>query len=73
MYPDVDMNRHMNNTVYIDMLYGFAGVDEDKQLRSASINYLHEAPLGTTFKVYGNSFCRHVLFPNRAARRNSGR
>lgn len=62
MYPDVDMNRHMNNTVYIDMLYGFAGVDEDKQLRSASINYLHEAPLGTTFKVYGNSFADMSYF-----------
>ena len=56
MYTDVDLNRHMNNTVYPDMLFGFVGDHADKQVRSVSINYLHEAPDGVTFKVYENSF-----------------
>ena len=55
-YPDVDINSHMNNTVYADMLFGFLQDCTEKQVSALSINYLHEAPLGQTFKVYGNSF-----------------
>lgn len=41
-YGEVDLNRHMNNTRYIDMLCHYLPM-EGKRVASLSINYLHEA------------------------------
>ena len=50
-YRDIDVNRHMNNTVYADMLCGFLPM-EGKKVVSLCINYQNEAPLGEVLKVY---------------------
>ncbi len=50
-YRDADVNRHMNNTVYADMLCGFLPMD-GKKVISFSISYQNEAPLGENLKVY---------------------
>ncbi len=50
-YADVDRNRHMNNTVYADMLCGFLDLD-GRRLSHLSLNYYHEAPLGTHLTAY---------------------
>ena len=42
----------MNNTVYPDMLCDFIPSMKGKMVVRCSINYLNEAPLGETFKVY---------------------
>ncbi len=54
-YRDVDMNRHMNNTVYGDLLCGYLADMEEKQVIKFDINYRNEAPLGETVKVYMKS------------------
>ena len=50
-YEDVDMNGHMNNTHYPDMLCGFIGGMEGKRVTEFSINYRSEAPLGEIITV----------------------
>lgn len=50
-YRDTDLNMHMNNTVYADILC--THLDMQGQYAShISINYLHEAPLGTHLYIY---------------------
>ena len=49
-YADTDRNRHMNNTVYADMLAGFLDL-RGKYVSRLSINYFHEAPIGSTLSV----------------------
>ena len=54
-YADCDMNGHMNNTVYADMLFSFAPeIKQKKNCRVVSLNisYLSEAPLGEELKIY---------------------
>ncbi|MBR2460987.1 MAG: hypothetical protein IKB34_07145 [Clostridia bacterium] len=51
-YNDVDINRHVNNTNYPDILCGFLGSMEGKRAVKVCINYIKEAPLGDTLKVY---------------------
>jgi Acyl-ACP thioesterase len=51
-YGDVDLNRHMNNTNYLNMFYGFIPVIEKKSVVSAMVFYQSEAPLGETLKIY---------------------
>lgn len=51
-YADVDMNRHMNNTVYGDFLCGFIPDMAGKRVIKFDINYRNEAPLGENVKVY---------------------
>lgn len=51
-YMDCDRNGHMNNTVYPDMLCGFLPNMVGKRVSSIMINYLSEAKLGSSFKVY---------------------
>lgn len=56
-YGDVDINRHMNNTFYPDMLYGFIPNDdlEGKRISSCSISYRTESALGDVIKInYGS-------------------
>ena len=51
-YNDVDINRHINNTNYPDILCGFIPDMEGKRVSKISISYVHEAPLGESIKVY---------------------
>lgn len=51
-YADCDRNFHMNNTVYADLLCGFLPEMRERRVISLLINFLREAPLGTSFKVY---------------------
>ena len=51
-YAVVDMNRHMNNTRYADMLLGFVNMDK-QWVKHFTIRFAQEAPLGETLKVYG--------------------
>lgn len=51
-YSDVDRNFHMNNTKYFDMLFDFIPNREKIYMSSCLINYLGEAPLGSTLKIY---------------------
>ncbi len=49
-YGDTDQNRHMNNTRYPDMYSNFLPLD-GKRIRSMSIAYMNEAPLGDKLTV----------------------
>ena len=51
-YRDVDINRHINNTRYPDILCGYIPHMEGKRVINLEINYLSEAPIGETLKVY---------------------
>ncbi len=51
-YCDVDVNKHINNTHYPDILCGFLPTMQGVKIASMAISYLHEAPLGATIKVY---------------------
>lgn len=51
-YHDIDMNKHLNNTNYPDILCGFLPSMIGKRVVSMAISYLHEAPLGAEVKVY---------------------
>ena len=53
-YADVDVNRHMNNTKYADMLCSFIDMS-DVRVRSFVINYVTEAPLGSELSVFRTS------------------
>lgn len=53
-YRDTDVNGHMNNTVYADVLYSFLPRCTARTLTDMTVNYIREAPYGTAFKVYGN-------------------
>lgn len=50
-YADTDQNRHMNNTRYADMLATFLPMD-GARIRSLSISYNAEAPMGETLRVF---------------------
>ena len=65
-YQDVDMNRHINNTKYPDILCGYIPNMERNRVIKLELNYLAEAPLGETLKVYmaesdGSYYFRTVL------------
>lgn len=52
-YADVDMNGHMNNTRYPDILCSFLSTDmRGQRVISMGISFLSEAPLGETLKFY---------------------
>ncbi len=53
VYGDCDQNIHLNNTNYPRIFCGFIPNMLGKRVTSFSINYLHEARLGTSFKVFG--------------------
>lgn len=50
-YSDVDLNHHMNNTNYPDMLCDFIGDMSGRRVTSLSINFLAEAALSETIKI----------------------
>lgn len=54
-YQDVDMNHHINNTRYPDILCGYLPTMEGMRVIKLEINYISEAPLGETLKIYMGS------------------
>lgn len=50
-YADTDQNRHMNNTRYPDVFASFLPMD-GVRIRSISISYLAEAPMGEVLRVF---------------------
>lgn len=51
-YQDVDINRHINNTRYGDILCGYIPKIEGHRVINFEINYVSEAPLGENIKIY---------------------
>ncbi len=51
-FSDTDINGHMNNTKYLNMLCDFVPDIENKVLRGINISYVNEAPLGDTLTVF---------------------
>ncbi len=51
-YSDIDRNRHMNNTVYADMLCDYTLSGEGERVARMTISFQNEAPLGETLRVY---------------------
>lgn len=66
-YGQTDQNRHMNNTQYPDIYADFLPL-EGRRIDSISINYAHEAPLGTTLRVLrageGDTYGFRTLLPD---------
>jgi len=52
VYSDLDVNRHMNNTNYPDMLCDYIPDMNQKRVTSMSISFAGEAKQGETLKVY---------------------
>ena len=50
-YNDADLNRHINNTHYPDILCGFIPDIEKKTIRSIGINFKYAAPYGDTLTI----------------------
>jgi acyl-ACP thioesterase len=51
-YNDADVNRHINNTHYPDILCGFLPEMAGKRVVKFAISYVHEAPVGEVLKIY---------------------
>ena len=51
-YSDIDRNRHMNNTVYVDMICDCVFRREIGRISRINISYNNEAPFGEELKVY---------------------
>ena len=51
-YTDTDINGHMNNTNYPDMLFNALPSPESKIVKSIAISYQSEAKCGDTLKLY---------------------
>lgn len=49
---ETDINRHMNNTYYSDILWGFIPGIEEKAVTSVNLRYRKEAPLGGKIEIY---------------------
>lgn len=47
---ETDINRHMNNTIYADMLCNYIDLT-GRRVEQLCINYFNEAPLGENLKV----------------------
>ena len=50
-YSETDLNGHMNNTKYLNMLCDFVPEIEKKSLKGINISYVSEASLGDTLTV----------------------
>lgn len=66
-YNDIDVNRHINNTHYPDILCSFIPTMLERKVVNMSVSYVNEAPLGTDIKVYcsreddGTFYMRTIL------------
>ncbi len=55
-YADIDLNGHMNNTKYPDILCGYIQEDmRGQRVISLGISFVSEAPLGENIKFYSGS------------------
>ncbi|MBQ4151129.1 MAG: hypothetical protein IJC81_04940 [Clostridia bacterium] len=61
-YSDTDLNGHMNNTKYLNMLCDFVSDIEKRQLCGINISYVAEAPLGDTLSVFSKDDGNCVYF-----------
>lgn len=52
-YSEVDLNGHMNNTYYPDMLWDCIPDIEGKIVTSLNIRFVHEALLNSEVQIYG--------------------
>ena len=50
-YGEVDMNMHMNNTYYADVLWDYIPDILEKEVTSISLRYHGEAPLGSELSI----------------------
>jgi acyl-ACP thioesterase len=51
-YSDVDMNRHMTNTQYANMVWDYIPGIIDKEVTSINIRFMKEAPLDADIDIY---------------------
>lgn len=51
-FSDIDYNRHMNNTVYADVVCDFIPGIGDTRVKELQINFLHEAKEGELLQIY---------------------
>lgn len=51
LYGEVDMNMHMNNTYYMDVLWNYIPDIQNKELTSVCLRYHAEAPLGGELEI----------------------
>jgi len=56
MYSDIDINDHVNNATYPDMLCDFIPDMKGRRVISIIINYINEMPFGETVKVYSTEY-----------------
>lgn len=54
-YADIDLNGHMNNTKYPDILCGYIGDMRGQRVISMALSFVSEAPLGEALKIYAGS------------------
>jgi len=52
VYADTDLNKHMNNTHYPDILCGYIPEIESRRVVNMVISFVGEAPLGENIKIY---------------------
>ena len=50
-YSECDMNRHMNNAVYLNLLWDLIPEVWDKEVTSINIRYMHEAAEGADITI----------------------
>ncbi len=51
-YADLDLNRHVNNTRYPDIIFGYVPEVQKYGFKELAISYLHEAYAGEILKIY---------------------
>lgn len=61
-YSDCDENVHLNNTNYPSIFCSCLPTMKGKRVTRFSINYLHEARLGASFKIFGGKENGAYLF-----------
>ena len=52
LYHEIDVNRHLNNTRYMDLLVDFLPERESHWVTGFSLHFLSEAPLGEELTVF---------------------
>jgi len=52
LYSDVDMNRHVTNTQYANMIWNYIPGIIDKEVTSINIRFMKEAPLGSDIEIF---------------------
>ena len=51
-YSECDMNRHMNNAVYFNLLWDYIPGVSEKEVTSMNIRFMHEAAEGSSMEIY---------------------